>query len=265
MRWLRLVGTIVAVIGAILASAKTIVDWLGRVDFIVSHQTEHGWIGGAMEYLVAPPWWLPWCVLASGLALIWADSRRSTSAGQPRPNLTFECNLAGLPSRCPAEGRIASMRLSYSPGAESAPPINLIIRHCLPGDALDWFSDIKFPQVYRCEITNYGDAPLLQVMLKFNIEYREALPNDPNATTSKAGETVYSHEWPILFAKIDPGKDNAATFYVYNESTFFAFVSPPRTASYVPLGQTAAREAAVSLIGMTAGMSLFPVERTPAR
>lgn len=161
-----MVGTIVAVIGAILASAKTIVDWLGRVDFIVSHQTELGWIGGAMEYLVAPPWWLPWCVLASGLALIWADSRRSTSAGQPRPNLTFECNLAGLPSRCPAEGRIASMRLSYSPGAESAPPINLIIRHCLPGDALDWFSDIKFPQVYRCEITNYGDAPLLQVMLK---------------------------------------------------------------------------------------------------
>jgi hypothetical protein len=101
--------------------------------------------------------------------------------------------------------------------------------------------------------------------VEINIEYREALPNDPNATTSKAGETVYSHEWPILFAKIDPGKDNAATFYVYNESTFFAFVSPPRTASYVPLGQTAAREAAVSLIGMTAGMSLFPVERTPAR
>jgi hypothetical protein len=212
-------------------------------------------------------------IAAAGLteALRWLN-RREWAAVTPPPspdasntviqdaNLTFECNLADLPSQCPLEGRIGSMRLSYSPGAENTAPIGLIVKHCRPGSGVDWFLDLKFPQVYRCEITNYGAAPLLQVTLKFNIQFREALPGDPKTTTSRAGDAVYSHEWLILFAKIDPGKVNAATFYVYNESRFFAFVSPPRTASYIPLGKTAVREAAVSPIDMTAGMSLFPLE-----
>ncbi len=233
MRWLRALGWFIAVAGTVLASAKTIVDWLGRFDFIIAHRAEPGWIGGAVEYVTAPPWWLPWCVLAFGLVLIWADSRRRVKAphnatvNRPQeqsPNIVFECHLAELPTKVPPEGHIYTLPLFYSPDAGILRPISLSTIHGQPGSNFVWFSDLKFPQVYRCEITNYGSAPLLQVTLNFKVEYRDDSHN-----------LVHSYEWPVLLSKIDPGNSNAATFYVYNQSRYHAHVNPPDTASYFVL------------------------------
>jgi hypothetical protein len=266
MRWIRALGYIVAVVGAILASAKTIVDWLGRLDFIIAHRTELGWIGGPVEYLIAPPWWLPWCVLASGLAIIWADARRRIKTtvnpeAESNVNLTIECNLAELPDRCPLEGRIASMRLFYLPGSEVVQPIGFIIKHCQPGAEVEWFADLKFPQVYLCEITNYGPSPLLQVGLKFKIEYQETSSGGENGQVIRSANTVHSGEWPVLLPKIDPGKSNAVVFYAYNESRYFAHVIPPEVASYIDLNDGKPRQALLLHIGMVAGMSFWPLER----
>jgi hypothetical protein len=267
MRWIRALGYIIAIVGAILASAKTIVDWLGRLDFIISHRAELGWIGGAVEYLTAPPWWLPWGVLVSGLAIIWADSRhRIKTAVNPKVesdvNLTMESNLADLPNRCPEDGQIASMRLFYRPDSGVAEPIGFIIKHCQPGVSVEWFADLKFPQIYRCEITNYGPEPLLQVGLKFKIEYQEISPSGESGKTIRSGNTIHSGEWPVLLPKIDPGRSNSVVFYVYNQSRYFARVAPPEVASYINLNDGKRQQASLLHIGMVAGMSFWPVEQT---
>jgi hypothetical protein len=263
MRWIRALGYIIAVVGAVLASAKTILDWLGRLDFIMSHRAELGWIGRAMEYLIAPPWWLPWFMLASGLVIIWADTRyRIGAVAKPKAdvNLTFESNLGHLPDTGPEEGQVLSMRLSFFPDQGST-PIGFIRQGCQPGRHVDWFRDLKFPQVYRCEITNYGSDPLIQIGLKFKIEYKEISWDDTNPSVSTVRNGIHSEAWPVLISKLDPGKNNAMVFYVYNESAYHAVVTPPDVVSYIALGEKAQRQAALLPIGMVATMSLWPVER----
>src|SRR5438477_615720 len=65
-------------------------------------------------------------------------------------NLTMESNLADLPNRCPQEGQIASMRLFYRPDSSVGESIGFIVKHCRPGAYVEWFRDLKFPQIYRC-------------------------------------------------------------------------------------------------------------------
>jgi hypothetical protein len=216
-----------------------------------------------VQFLAVPPWWLPWCILVSGLTIIWADSRYRIKAATypgaaPDVTLTMESNLADLPSRCPQEGQIASLRLFYHPESGVTEPIGFIIKHCRPGEDIQWFPDLKFPQIYRCEVTNYGSSPLLQVGLNFNIDYREVLREEG---ITRQGGTVRFGMWPVLLPKIDPGKTSAAVFYVYNESDYFARVTPPTVASYIDIKDKKHRQASLLHIGMVAGMSLSPVER----
>jgi hypothetical protein len=264
MRWLRFAGYIIAVLATVWTSAKTIVDWLGRVDFVVSHRAELGRLGVALEYVVAPPWWLPWSVLAFGLAIIWADSRRAIKATaeahiQSDSGLVFECHLAELPAKVSPEGLIYTLPLSYAPGSPDN-PIGLAMRRGQPGGDWNWSYERRSPQIYRCEITNYGSAPLLQIGMLFRIEYLEVAASDSNPLVKTSKSVVHSYEWPVLISKIDPGKQNAVCFYVHNQSAYLAHVIPPEKARYIPLGGGSNKEVSLLRIGMLASMSLWPAE-----
>jgi hypothetical protein len=201
-------------------------------------------------------------------ALRWLNRREQTvfteqtdkAQTKPDTNLVFECHLAQLPTKVPMEGEIATLPLFYSPDS-GGELIGLSVRHGQPGSDWDWFPDLRFPQVYRCEITNYGSAPLLQVGLKFKVEYREVFKDPDNPGTTTSGNVIHSRDWPVLLSKIDAGKSNAAVFYIYNQSRYFAFVSPPNVAAYIALGEMTQREAALLPIGMIASMSLWPAEQ----
>jgi hypothetical protein len=209
---------------------RFVLDFGGYIDFIVAHMTEPGWLGVVIAALVDPPSGIILPLILLGLGLIYRDSRRS-AVRSPRikttfhpeaasdVNLTMESNLADLPNRCPQEGQIASMRLFYHPGSGVSEPVGFIIKHCRTGEDVEWFSDLKFPQVYRSEITNYGPRPLLQVGLKFKIEYQETSPG-ASGETIISGNIVHSGEWWVLLPNIDPGKSNAA----YSTSTMKATI-----------------------------------------
>jgi len=108
----------------------------------------------------------------------------------------------------------------------------------------------------------YGPEPLLQVGLKFKIEYQEISPSGESGKTLRSGNTIHSGEWPVLLPKIDPGRSNSVVFYVYNESRYFARVAPPEVASYINLNDGKRQQASLLHIGMVAGMSFWPVEQT---
>jgi len=154
----------------------------------------------------------------------------------------------------PPQGQVYTLLLCYSPesGGEE---IGLSVIHGQPGSDLEWFRDLRFLQVYRCEITNYESAPLLQVSLEFRVEYREVIKD---ALISKSGDVVYSREYPILLSKINPGKRNAAIFFVYNQTRYLARVIPPEVGSYIALAGKAQRQARLCPIGMVTAMSLWP-------
>jgi hypothetical protein len=147
------------------------------------------------------------------------------------------------------------------PDPSGGVPIGLSLGHGQPGSELEWFRDLKFPQVYRCSVTNYAAAPVLQVVIRFKIEYQEVCEDVSNPSCASSGNVVYTQEWPVLISKIDAGKSNAAIFYIYNQSRCLTSVSPPRVASYIALGEKTPQEAELFLIGMVAGMSLWPVEQ----
>lgn len=259
--WKAILGGIF-LIPPILRGLRFVLDFGGYIDFVVAHMTEPGWLGVVIANLVDPPSGIILPLILLGLGLIYWDAHRfAVSAPAPHrrsdANLVFECHLADLPTKVSADGEIATLPLFYSPGS-GGEPIGLAIRHGQPGSDWDWFRDLKFPQVYRCEITNYGTVPLLQVTVKFKIEYRKTLATD---TGRSAGNVVHTYDWPVLLSKIDPGSSNAATFYVYNQSRYHARVSPPDTAVYIVLGQNTPRESKLVPIGMVAGMSLWPVGR----
>jgi hypothetical protein len=272
--WKAILGGIF-LIPPILRGLRFVLDFGGYIDFVVAHMTQPGWLGVVIADLVDPPSGIILPLILLGLGLIYWDSRRSAvrtpavAVNDPTTlhpeavsdvNLTIESNLADLPNRCPREGQIASMRLFYHPNSGVTEPIGFITKRCRPEEDVEWFPDLKFPQVYRCEITNYGIKPLLQVGLKFNIEYHETSPGESGQTII-SGNRVHSGEWWVLLPKIDPGKRNAAVFYVYNESDYFARVTPPDVASYIDINDRKPRQALLLHIGMVAGMSFWPVER----
>jgi hypothetical protein len=177
----------------------------------------------------------------------------------PAPaHLVFESHLADLPTKVPHEGQVHTLPLFYSPDS-GGEQITLSVRHGQPGSDLEWFRDLRFPQVYRCEITNYGNAPLLQVVLEFRVEYREVIKDNPSS--ARSGDIAYSRQWPVLLSKIDPGKGNAAVFFVYNQSRYLAVVIPPEVGSYITLGEKAQRRATLVPIGMSTAMSLWPPDQ----
>jgi hypothetical protein len=115
MRWMRIFGYIIAVASAIWSSARPILDWLGRVDFVIAHRADPGWLSTVAEYLTAPPWWLPWCVLALGLAIIWLNSKRQRLNTSPISTEDPQKEANNAASGVPATGSAAppSLRRHY--------------------------------------------------------------------------------------------------------------------------------------------------------
>jgi hypothetical protein len=211
-------------------------------------------------------------IAAIGLSesLRWVSHRESASThatttsstsndAETDAQIVFECRLSELPSNVPPGGRIFYMPLFYS--QESAvKPIGLAFRDGQPGAEWQWFPDTKFAQIYRCEMINYGRDPLLQVSLMFKVEYREINQNE-DKSVSTAGKSVHVEEWPIFLSRIDPGKDNTSAFYIYNQSSFYAYVIPPNDGYYTSLSDRSVHRAALLNVGMTAGMGLWPAEK----
>jgi hypothetical protein len=150
--------------------------------------------------------------------------------------LAIECHLGDLPAQVPSQGEVFMLPLFYSPGS-GGEQIGLSSRHGRPGSTWQWFSDQETSQVYRCEITNYGQLSIFNVEIKIKVNFQEVRTNPDNAGSISSGQIIYSREWPILIAKIDVGSDRRFVFYAYNHSKYFVAVELPQVASYLMFGE----------------------------
>ena len=174
--------------------------------------------------------------------------------------LAIECHLGDLPAQVPSQGEVFMLPLFYSPGS-GGEQIGLSSRHGQPGSTWQWFSDQETSQVYRCEITNYGQLSIFNVEIKIKVSFQEVRTNPDNAGSISSGQIIYSREWPILIAKIDVGSDRRFVFYAYNHSKYFVTVELPQLASYLMFGENTRRESRLLPIGIFPGMSFAPPQR----
>jgi hypothetical protein len=68
--WRAAVGVGLAV-ESIWKGIKWILDWLGRVDFVVAHLRDIG-VVSVLDFLIDPPAWTVWPTVAAAAFFIWS-------------------------------------------------------------------------------------------------------------------------------------------------------------------------------------------------
>jgi hypothetical protein len=96
--------------------------------------------------------------------------RPTSSAAQPAA-LLFEWKWSKLPTSIPASGTVSTMHIN-SQLEVGGQPLLLSQRPGSAGDKLTWGEDTRqYGGVYRCDITNYADYPIFNLVMMFKTEF----------------------------------------------------------------------------------------------
>lgn len=74
----------------------------------------------------------------------------------------------------------------------------------------------RFETIYPCTITNYGDSPLLDLVLTYDMEFRGPANNTPSPQQFRVGIVALKPSSPFVF-------------YLVNQSKFTVVIYPPKT------------------------------------
>jgi hypothetical protein len=153
--------------------------------------------------------------------------------------LFVDCNLASLPVKIPADGRLFQMQFWLPLPA----PHNRVLQSGVgqstgkPGtDSI--ITNSKWPFVQQCQITNYDDAPAVSIDIELSVQFVEAKPTDSGM---EGGKVMGEYSWPIHIAKIDPSPGQSFVFYAHNLTYHFVYLSFPETATIQRLGDSTKR------------------------
>jgi hypothetical protein len=87
--------------------------------------------------------------------------------------------------------------------------------------------NFPFLNGYQCKITNYADAPVFNIDLALQEEFREIIRDSEQPNTMHTGQIKLSRRWPLNILKIDTGISNSFVFYIFNVSDNRVIVSLP--------------------------------------
>jgi len=137
--------------------------------------------------------------------------------------ILIDCHLGMMPKLVPPEGRIYVLPFYY--GSPEIWGGGLAEYFAQPGSEFTWPSSAP---AYRCQLTNYGDATVFNVVLAFPVMFREIVRDSKNPNLMKTGAITGSGERSIEVTKIDVGT-NGFVFYIYNQSQHFVSVFLPQS------------------------------------
>lgn len=133
-----------------------------------------------------------------------------------RKMVFIDCRMGTMPSAVPPPGRIFALLTSHLPAESGGGGLAEYFSTSAKGGEFAWTNDKSPAWAYRCDITNYAEEVLVDVMMNFRMTFRSPLevPGQPNAL--KQGEVTLDRLWPVTIAKIDRGPESPFTFYVWN-------------------------------------------------
>jgi hypothetical protein len=209
---------------------------------------------------------------AAGSVAVGHGATLNVLAGNPdnpastrgEPTLYVECHLSGLPAWGTGQP-IYQLQLWPLPASNGGG--GLMEQIAPTGAEIKWPTDGLPRIIQRCEITNDGGYTLTHVQTDLQLQFKEALVDEAQAGVMRSGEITVSRPWMIYVARIDPGRDHAFSFYVWNMSQQFAQVGLPDSAMAQALGDKQAR--AIQVIHPLNSFMMFspfiePKQGTPA-
>lgn len=166
----------------------------------------------------------------------------------------IDCVPAPQPVKSPSDGRVYSLNLlPHGGGGIFGEQIGS------PGDDVRFVGDGGHMWLYRCQVTNYGTAPLISADIPIKIRFMESVPNRQGFTI---GKETFSALTIVKIRKIDPGISNSFTFYIYNQTEAFSEVDFQKTATAQKLGETARINVSIAT-NLDRPLSLGPRDNRP--
>jgi hypothetical protein len=229
-------GFIACVLGAWFSSGEM---------FIVIPVLILGWIFASVAW-----WWAPslsrpakfvWIVvsaaplLAEGAILrghfhpaeVVKEPPKIQTPVQQAAALLFKWEWARLPTVIPPSGTVWTMS-TIAELEFGGRPLLLSPRPGSPGDKLTWLEDQRqYGGVYRCDITNYSDFPMFNLVMTFKTEFFK--PDDGGGLHPKP--PAESYERPVVINKLD--SKETFSFYAYSDSKLYAQITLPREVTYL--------------------------------
>jgi hypothetical protein len=121
-------------------------------------------------------------------------------------------------------------------------------RHGVPGEKWDWPDEwVKkwSTSNLKCTVTNYAAAPVFNVELPITVAFLKIERQPENPKNFNANRLLGTLTQAIEITKIDPGKDSPYIFYIQNQSRDLFQIQFSEPPTYVALGETERREAAL--------------------
>jgi hypothetical protein len=130
------------------------------------------------------------------------------------PSIFLQCFAANLPAVSPPGGVFWVIQLQGRAGVAA---IGFAQMYGEPGRETG-LELANLGQLYRCDVTNYGSQPVTDVALMLRLTFSKAV-KEGNAYHGTSDIVTLSRT--LQTQKIDPGKDNPFSFYIWNMSNEF--------------------------------------------
>lgn len=129
------------------------------------------------------------------------------------------------------------------------------------GSNVSWPSKRKSGMITRCQVTNYGPEPLIDVVISATPIFRKMIwsePSEDGRQTSTVGDVVKRTNAWITIDKLGVGENNKMTFYVTNPTKYSVEIGLPGRARVKTVGSREETTALLSRAGFRDSRTLLP-------
>ena len=129
------------------------------------------------------------------------------------------------------------------------------------GSNVSWPSKRKSGMVTRCEVTNYGPEPLIDVVISTTPIFRKMIWSDPSEEgkqTCTVGDVVKRTNAWITIDKLGVGEVNKMTFYITNPTNYSVEIGLPGGARVKTVSSRGETTAVLSRAGFRDSRTLLP-------
>jgi hypothetical protein len=173
-------------------------------------------------------------LIADGVQKI--QQKLQITASSDETEVYFQCDWTPMPKLMPASGEINVFEPSAGDplGAlKTFGGANLGKQFGPPGGELRWSNDGKaFVDGHKCQLFNYGNGPLFDIVLTFDVALREVVKNVGGGEST--GKILENGKWIADIPKLDEGRTNPFEFYFFNRFwPYFIQIDPTPSATFI--------------------------------